>query len=263
MTKTIILCADDFGQDPHISQAILTLIKNKRLSATSCMTTEDDWASHGPALKAFQASLDIGVHFNLTHGKDSHVRSVNTWLLRSLTRHIDKAFIERALHAQLDRFEDVMGCSPDFIDGHQHIHSFPLIRDVVIKVIRERFSSQQPYVRTFSPLLTGADCPIKAFVLKGMSSGFSHALEHQGLKHNTQFGGLYSLKAEAPYRDFMTCWLRQASSGTLIMCHPGLKPTLPTVDPIQAARVEEYAYLASEAFLEDCAHSNVVLGRFD
>lgn len=262
MAKTIILCADDFGQDPHISEAILALAANKRLSATSCMTTGEDWLHHGPALKSFQTHLDIGLHFNLTHGKESYFQPLNNWLLRALLRQIDKGFVEKRLHEQLDRFEHTMGHPPDFIDGHQHIHSFPVIRDVLINVIRERFPSKRPYVRTLTPMLHGADSQVKALIVKGASYGLSRALKDQGIRHNSQFGGLYSLRPLAPYRDFMNLWLHQASSGTLIMCHPGLAPLHPTFDPIQTARVGEYAYLSSDAFPEDCVKAGVVLGRF-
>jgi len=262
MPKTIILCADDFGQDPHISQAILTLATNNRLSATSCMTTEEDWTHHGVALKPFQTHLDVGLHFNLTHGKDSYCRPLNEWLLRSLSRQIDKAFIEKRLHEQLDRFEDVMGSTPDFIDGHQHIHSFPVIKNILIQVIKDRFPTQKPYVRTLSPMLHGGDSRVKSLIVKGASYGFSRLLDLQGIRHNSQFGGLYSLRASAPYRDFMNLWLQEATSDTLIMCHPGIAPLHPTFDPIQTARVEEYAYLSSDVFLKDCTKAGVVLGRF-
>ncbi len=262
MRKTIILCADDFGQDPHISQAILTLATNNRLSATSCMTTEEDWTRHGHALKAFHNHLDIGLHFNLTHGKGSYCRPLNEWLFRSLLRQIDKTFIEAQLHDQLDRFEAIMGCSPDFIDGHQHVHSFPVMRDAVLNVIRDRFPTRKLYVRTLNPMLHGADSHSKALIVKGVAYGFSRALSRQGLQHNSQFGGLYSLYPHAPYRDFMNLWLQQATNGTLLMCHPGQLPLHPTFDPIQEARVKEYAYLSSDAFLEDCTRAGVVLGRF-
>ncbi|WP_240489526.1 ChbG/HpnK family deacetylase [Legionella parisiensis] len=36
-SKTIILCADDFGLDPGVSAGILKLVRMGRLSAVSCM----------------------------------------------------------------------------------------------------------------------------------------------------------------------------------------------------------------------------------
>jgi len=262
MSKTIILCADDFGQDPHISQAILMLATNKRLSAISCMTTEEDWTRHGPSLKSVKNHLDIGLHFNLTHGQNDSYDSVNTWLLRALLRQVDKKFVETQLHDQLNRFEAIMGVSPDFIDGHQHVHSFPVIRNVLTKVIKDRFPTRPPYVRTLSPMIRGADTPFKALILKGASYKFSRVLDLQRIDHNSQFGGVYSLSPQAPYRDFMNFWLQHSIPGTLLMCHPGSSPLKSSFDPIHETRVKEYAYLSSDAFLEDCTKASVVLSRF-
>lgn len=36
-SKTIVLCADDFGLDPGVSEGILKLAHMGRLSAVSCM----------------------------------------------------------------------------------------------------------------------------------------------------------------------------------------------------------------------------------
>jgi chitin disaccharide deacetylase len=262
MSKTIILCADDFGQGLHISQAILLLATNKRLSAISCMTTEEDWTRHGPSLKSVQSHLDIGLHFNLTHGKGNYCRPLNEWLFRSLLRQIDKAVVEAQLHDQLDRFEAIMGVSPDFIDGHQHVHSFPVMRDVLTQVIKDRFPTRPPYVRTLTPMIRSADTPFKALILKGASYKFSRALDLQEIDHNSQFGGVYSLSPQAPYREFMNFWLQHSITGALLMCHPGISPLKSNFDPIQETRIKEYAYLSSDAFLEDCTKASVVLGRF-
>lgn len=260
--KEIVLCADDFGQDPHISQGILALISKNRLSATSCMTTEEDWKRHGPALLQYQTRVDIGLHFNLTHGTDQDFCSVNTWLKRAFLGQINKNLVEKKLHEQLDQFEQVLGRAPDFIDGHQHIHSFPSIRECLITVIKERFPKRKPYVRTLSPSLHAGDSSLKALILKGASWGFSQALEQVNIHHNIQFGGIYSLTPHAPYRDFMKRWLQQASSKTLLMCHPGHKALHAPYDPIHDARVQEYTYFSSEAFLEDCEEAKVALKRF-
>src|SRR5690349_9878789 len=68
LAKTVILCADDYGQNAAISQAIIELIKKNRLSATSCMVTSPDWLTQAKQLNSFNNQLDIGLHFNLTEG---------------------------------------------------------------------------------------------------------------------------------------------------------------------------------------------------
>lgn len=64
--KRIILCADDYGQNDVISQAILNLIKKKRLTAVSCMVAGVDWARHAAMLAKVQDQIDVGLHVNLT-----------------------------------------------------------------------------------------------------------------------------------------------------------------------------------------------------
>jgi predicted glycoside hydrolase/deacetylase ChbG (UPF0249 family) len=262
MAKKIILCADDFGQDPHISQAILSLAHNRRISAMSCMTTGGNWKREGSDLKPLHNQVDIGLHFNLTHGQGEKFRPLRYWLLRSLLRHINKQDIEQRLQNQLDSFIDVMGHPPDFIDGHQHVHTFPVIRDVVIQVIKERFPKHRPYVRSINPMLESPESKIKSLVTKMISFRFSAALDAAGISYNPQFGGMYSLDERTPYRQCMIQWLHQAVSGTLIMCHPGLEPKQQTDDSHTQARIQEYQYLSSEFFLEDCLKANVELGRF-
>lgn len=264
MSKRIILCADDFGQAPHISQAILNLAKNKRISATSCMTTTDDWIHSGGELKCLQDKIDIGLHFNLTHGAGDNFRSINYWLLNSVLHKIDKHFIESSLNEQLDNFVKVLGRCPDFIDGHQHVHAFPVIRDVLIKVIKQRFSDKLPYVRSLSPMLHTADSSVaKSFVIGAVSYGFARALDMQGIKHNTSFGGVYSLQQDKPYSQFMLRWLQQATPDSLIMCHPGFAACGTDKDPIHAARPQEYQYFLSEQFLQDCSQAHTNIARFE
>jgi predicted glycoside hydrolase/deacetylase ChbG (UPF0249 family) len=263
MSKRIILCADDFGQAPHISQAILNLANNKRISATSCMTTASDWIHSGEELKGLQDKIDIGLHFNLTHGDGDNFRPISYWLLHSIAHQIDKKFIESRLNEQLDSFVNVLGRSPDFIDGHLHVHTLPVIRDLVIKVIKERFHNSLPYVRSLNPMLHTADSSImKSFAIRAVSYGFTRALDLQKIKHNTNFGGIYSLQQDKPYRQFMIRWLQQATPDTLIMCHPGLGPDVTNKDPSHTARPQEYLYLSSEEFLQDCSHAGISIGRF-
>ena len=165
------------------------------------------------------------------------------------------------MNEQLDLFVSVMGRLPDFIDGHQHVHTFPVIRDVFIAVIQNRFQDNLPYVRSISPMLHTANSGPKALVVQGISSGFAQALDRYRIQHNTAFGGMYNLTVEKPYRQFMKRWLQEAPSGTMIMCHPGKESAQTTTDPHPEARVQEYTYFSSDVFQEDCALAGVILKR--
>ena len=222
------------------------------------MTAGKDWSLHGLFLKDFKEHLDIGLHFTLTQEENSPL----TWLLHSLLGQINTSFVEKQLNLQLDLFVEVMGCLPDFIDGHQHVHSFPGIREILLKVIKKRFPHKKPYIRSLSPLLSGMDAQVKAFALRCAAFGFSRTLDKSHIKHNASFGGLYSLTPHEDYREYMIKWLHLADPQTLLMCHPGIQPLQGTKDPIAAARVQEYTYLLSSAFQDDLKSAGAQLGRF-
>ncbi|WP_230711449.1 ChbG/HpnK family deacetylase, partial [Acinetobacter baumannii] len=63
----VCYCADDFAMNAEISDAIIQLIEQGALQATSCMTQSDLWETAAAKLKPFSDRVDIGLHLNLTH----------------------------------------------------------------------------------------------------------------------------------------------------------------------------------------------------
>ena len=129
--KTIILCADDYGQNESISQAIIMLLEKNLLSATSCMTNARDWQDHAKLLINFKDKADIGLHFNLTEGKPlssamTKMLPLGRLVMQSYWRFLDVSVIEAELNAQLDAFYSAMGQLPHFIDevyNRKRLHS--------------------------------------------------------------------------------------------------------------------------------------------
>src|SRR5438876_1108370 len=167
MKKRIVLCADDYGQALAISQGIIHLIKEGRLSATSCMVNTSHWLDHAKWLIPYQHQIDIGLHFNLTSGNilspgyvlkhGENFFSLPILLLKTFFRNLDQVAIEAECHAQIDRFFDAMGFLPHYIDGHQHVHQFPIIREAVIAVYEKRLRWQNAYVRLINEAITPQD----------------------------------------------------------------------------------------------------------
>lgn len=152
MNRTLVLCADDFGLSTGINSAILELIDRGHLSATSCMTTLPAWTPDAAAaLLARQERAALGVHFNLTEGDQAI--PLGQLMLQSLSGQLDLAGIQQALERQLDRFEQLTGRAPDFVDGHQHVQIFPGIRRLVLSTIRQRYPQQRPWIRVSNPAL--------------------------------------------------------------------------------------------------------------
>lgn len=258
--KAIILCADDFGLHPTINRAILHLLRLGRLSAVSCMSAQPHWAggvSELAQLKA-ESGFSCGLHFDLT--ENDYPYSLTELMIRSCAFRLNSAQLRLLLRHQLDSFEQAMATRPDFIDGHQHVHQFPLVRDVVLEELQQRYSStERPWVRHASPATTGHNSLLKASVLNLISSGFRQRALQARIKLTPDFAGMYSLNEQADYRQLMTHWLRTIAPGGLIMCHPATPRSLQYSDALSKAREQEYRFLTSDQFPYLLSQLNVCL----
>lgn len=262
-SKTIYLCADDYGYNPAVSSAIRHLIENQRLNATSCMVNMPDFPAEAKALLALSAPIFIGLHLDFTEGNflsapTKPVYSLKKLILIAHTRLIDKIFIEQEIRAQLDRFEAAFGCPPDFIDGHQHIHQLPVIRNILLKIYKERLPASCQLRNTF-PVCTAGKFWCKSGVIAATGGWyFSRMLKKDRIPHNPQFSGIYNFSPDCSYRMLFKAWLTAIQDNVLIMCHPGLS-AMDSGDSIAQARSMEYNYLSSNDFLQDCIEANVIL----
>ena len=274
MPRRLSLCADDFGQSAAINAGIMSLIADGRLQATSVLSQAPDWAEGAARLRALLSSADVqaevGLHLNLTHAfaGNHEARPLSRWLLASSLRLVSTAVVRDSFLRQLDAFVRHFGRLPDYLDGHQHVHAFPVVRDAVMALVDRGWPAQpagpatRPWLRV-PERLVGNDAPFKAAVLRASTRGLAALAESRGLRTTPAFGGVYSLRADDGFEGRMKRWLREVPDRTLIMCHPGLTDrfTSDPSDPIAPARAVEHAYLASDAFVDDCARSGVQLVR--
>lgn len=260
--KTITLCADDYAQSPAVSAGIRQLIEAGRLTATGCMTQSPSWKEDGRALLPHAGRADIGLHFNLTHDfPGAPAQPLGTLLRASLLRTLDEGRVAASLKAQLDRFEDTMDMPPDFVDGHQHAHVFPVVRRVLLRELDARYRTRKPYLRAVNPhLRLRAGFPKQAF-LRWLGAGFADKAKRAGFATNGGFAGIYSLRPADDFAANMDRWLAEASDGDLVMCHPGLAAA-DAADPIAATRPLELAFLGSAGFAGMLARHQAQLGRF-
>jgi hypothetical protein len=265
MTKRIILCADDYGQNEPISQAIITLIEKKRLSATSCLTTFPGWLKFAKFLQPY-TYIDVGLHFNLTEGDPGHVVSFPQLLKKAYLRQLDKRVILAEFNRQLDLFTQGMGRLPDYIDGHQHVHQLPVIRDVLIDIYQQRFRLKKCYIRSaYNPKAFyrfTRDGYIKNSIIQLCGA---YRLKKQLIKykiaHNSSFSGSYNFSHSKNYPAIFPQFLREVRHGGLIMCHPGLQ-SFTEQDSLAFSRPDEYNYLMSDDFLKDCKKEEIIIERF-
>lgn len=255
--KNIILCADDYGQNAAISQAIIDLVKEKKLSAVSCLMNFPDSEKMANWLYPFKKDIAIGLHFNLTQGKPlssglSNMYSLKELLVKSQLHRLDKKIIAAELRAQFEKFVGVFGKAPDFIDGHQHIHQFPQIRDVVFELYDKELRHHHAYLRCtynrktlfniFSPSY------LKQLILL-FAGGlrFKKELLKRRIPHNSSFSGIYNFSGKADYAKLFEKFLNYVEEGGMIMCHPGLKSESEQ-DELYVTRPKEYDFFMSEKF---------------
>lgn len=266
--KNIIICSDDYGQQHAISHGIIELIKEQRISAVSCLVTSPFWAEHANWLFPYKDKIDIGLHFNLT--EDFSERYLNTngahlqfplsnLILQCYTKRINQTNIEAEFNKQIDLFSAYLNKLPDFIDGHQHIHQLPIIRDAILNVYRKRFIMHKPYIRVS---MQQNNFSFKSIIIAMLGAHkLKSLLNKYNIPYNTKFSGIYDFKNASNYIKFFPWFLKGLTNNSLIMCHPGLESS-DTLDPIHNVRYYEYEYLSSPTFLKDCAAANVNVARF-
>ena len=259
--RRAILCADDYGQSEGICDGILRLVEARRLSAVSCFSLAPSWPEAGLRLLPHRQAVHLGLHFNLTEPFGRAARPLSYWLLRSRLPGMPRQALLNELLRQIDAFSQVQNALPDFIDGHEHVHALPGVRDALAAAIALRWSGKdKPYVRAPDALADGGDTPLKASILKFLCRGMASRLRRGGVASPSWFAGVYSLRASADFPGLMAAWLAACPDRGLIMCHPAVGEG-DADDAIAAARRREYVYLASEAFASLCRDQDISLGK--
>lgn len=258
MSTPIAVVADDYAIAPGVSAAIRELLDAGRISATSAMTTSAVWDDEGPRLRRFVGRADLGLHLVLTDGAPcgpmpSLAPSGRFPGMRQLFRlawagRLDAAEVEVELHRQLDRFEAATGAPPDHIDGHQHVHQLPVVREALVRVAQERLE-RRAWLRctaesAWTIVRRGVAVP-KALLLAAAAAPLRRMAD--GLPQNKGFSGVYGFDSRLPYPARFARFLDHAGPGMLVMTHPGtIDEVLRAADPVTDAREAELRFLLSD-----------------
>ncbi|WP_315924612.1 ChbG/HpnK family deacetylase [Mesorhizobium sp. SP-1A] len=258
MMRTIRLIADDYGLSPGVCGAILDLIDRGRLTGTGCMTGFPEWEAAAKDIGPFAGRAAIGLHLTLTDqpaltGPSSLVRDGRLPPLSALALPFKRGSIAAAdIHAELDaqhgRFVERLGREPDFIDGHQHVHFLPAVRDW----LRRRFagSGSRPALRGAPALPRSLDGQaVKTAAVAALARGFDHAMERTGFRVLKPLSGIYDWRRPEGFVPALAAAVADLPEEGVFMCHPGrVDAVLTARDPMQAVREVEFAFLASDEF---------------
>jgi predicted glycoside hydrolase/deacetylase ChbG (UPF0249 family) len=261
--KKIVVCADDYGMSTAVNQAVLQLAQMGRLNATSCLVDGPAFAQGAPALK--HSGIQMGLHLNFTEklaATQGIYKPLGQLVRACWLRSLPRAQVNRQINQQLDRFEQLLQCAPQFVDGHQHVHQFPVIRTELLAVLRQRYGRQTPWLRsTCAGALGGLAFMqrLKAGVVQTLGARhFRRLAVRQGFTMNDGFFGVYDFRGgQAAYLRYLRCWLGNARQGDLLMCHPAAM--LEPADALATQRLAEYEVLGSQAMVALLLQTGVVL----
>lgn len=259
-----MLCADDFGLSHEISATIARLARGRCLNAISCMAAMPGWSEDAALLDGIEevscgrlGQVQVGLHLVLASERplgrmscqqiDGRLPGPDRMLALALTGRIDPDEIAYELDRQFLTFRAIHGRAPDFVDAHQHVHLYPVIRQQVIAATLR--NAPQAWVRVPDDRLLSMLA--RPFAGKAIGStlhglGFRRALRRADLRANGSFAGHYDFRGN--YRRYLDSFLRWGSEGHLVMCHPGQGEA--PGDTIAAARPVE-ADVIAELTLEE------------
>jgi len=273
--RHIWLCADDYGIAPGVNGAIRDLVARGRINATSVMVAAPSFQpSDAQALGGLNENeqrVAIGLHVTLTapfkpltrgYGplRDDAFLPLEGMLLAAFLQRLSRDWLAMEIATQFKAFVTAFGHLPDFLDGHQHVHLFPQVRDAFLSVVKEM--APQAWVRQ-----CGRSMPLrrrfnrKAMLLDMLSYSFRRRARAEGLRTNTAFAGAYDFRSEPDFAKLFPRLLHGLPPESVVMCHPGMvDDELKRLDPLTTQREREYAYLASEALPPTLAAYGVTLG---
>ncbi|MBU6258876.1 MAG: ChbG/HpnK family deacetylase [Burkholderiales bacterium] len=259
--RRLALCGDDYGLAPAIDRALAELLARGRLSRISCIVNQPRWPDAARALTR-GARARAGLHLNLTEGRPLTGELAAVWTeLPTLQRLIVDAHLGRLplaalraeLRAQFEACAQALGQLPAHLDGHQHVHHLPQIRELVLELA----ASHKGLRVRHTGRVRGPGYAVKRLLIEGTGgSALGRRLDALGLAANGTLCGVYDFVA-TDYRRLMRGWLAALPErGALLFCHPG---EAGAGDAIAAARTRELAYLGGSAFGDDLAEAGVLV----
>ena len=261
--RRLWLCADDYGLAPGVNRAIRELIARGRLNATSAMVVAPSF-SRSEALQlsilAKEKRAAVGLHLTMTApfrpltafepvAAEGTFLSIQDMLLRAFWPGFDFDLVGREVTAQIKAFIEAFGRSPDYVDGHHHVHLLPCIGPAVLAATKG--ANPDAWVRQ-----CGQATPLyrrlhdrKGILIDFLSRRFRDNARKLGVSTNPAFAGTYRFDRDASFAAYFPEFLKDLPDGGVVMCHPGfVDAELARFDPLTTLREREFAFLSGDDF---------------
>lgn len=268
----LAIVADDFGMTLPISQGIIKAIAAGTVRSASIMSNSPDFEASMDELMAAKIRPDVGFHATLTWGrpvldpkdiptlvdKKGGFFSKGELFIRIVLGLVSADDVLKELRAQCDKLSKLLP-QITHLDGHHHVHTFPVIREVIERVARE-FGI--PIVRApcegfWSPWHRAIARRLPVMFLKASSPAYWRG---RGFLSTDHFGG-FSLGGRPDLRRRWAEILARMPSGTTgIMVHPGFASE--DDDCYSKEREEELNILGDPSFVKTITDAGIELISF-
>jgi hopanoid biosynthesis associated protein HpnK len=147
--KRLIVNADDLGLTPGVNRGILRAFQDGIVTSASLIVTGSAF-EEAVALAQQNPELDVGLHLTLVEERavlaremlptlvdetGRFLRTSGEFCRRALLGRISWDEVEREIAAQIARFQKT-GLRLSHVDGHQHLHMFPPVFQIVRRLTR-------------------------------------------------------------------------------------------------------------------------------
>jgi predicted glycoside hydrolase/deacetylase ChbG (UPF0249 family) len=251
--KQVIINAHDYGMDQGVDAAILSLARRGVVTATSAMVLSPAWPEAGRRL--LDAKLDRGLHLDMTSPFVAGALSLPGLMAAAFAGRLDRGAVRASIERQLERFEAGAQAPPHFVDGHQHVHQLPIIREELVAALKARYGEPVSAIG-LRLCLARRWRGVKALIIAATGArGLAALAGRGGHRVNTDFAGVYGFSAQADLPGLWRRWLAGlAGERPLIMCHVASHNAAGAGgDPIRGARLNEWTWLASQTFQDLCS----------
>jgi chitin disaccharide deacetylase len=277
--RKLWLCADDYGISPAVNRAIRDLIGRGRINATSVMVTAPSFsAAEAQALADVVGSnrrAAIGLHVTLTApfrpaapayrpvASDGAFLSHPSTFAVGLRRRLDPDALTAEVENQFAAFQESFARSPDFVDGHQHVHLLPQVSDAVLAAMKRM--APAAWIRQCGramPLWRRIGDP-KGLVLDVLSIRLRRRCAALRVRTNPAFAGTYDFRrGDTAFGALFASFLEGLPDGGVVMCHPGfVDPELRRLDGFTTMREREHAFFAGNQFAGLLAAQRIELAQ--
>ena len=235
--RPLLVIADGLGLGPSETRGILPLARQGVVTGASLLVNLP-FAAESVRLWRLQGSLvEIGWQANLTLDRpaaplaqvpslvqtDGSFWPIDRFLRRWFLGLFDRGEIELELRQQLDRFVELIGYPPLFVNFHQHIGLLTPIGEILVRILAELRT--KPYVRRVQePLSAWRRLPGRRWQ-RALVSMLGHRLgrlqEAEGFPGNDWLADVADLRRDTA--DAFARRLRAVPSRVVeLMCHPSL-----------------------------------------